>query len=186
MIVGFPEGPLTWEVNSMAGRTNRSPEAERLRTGSTLRILGAGVIIFGIWAVIKPAIIAVAAPALSGGYNLPPEDRTAAGVIGVVVLGAVIILLRLYVGLSAWREGSGTPQGRGYVIWAAIMLLFSILMFCGLLFFIFRIDSFNLSDTDITLDTLASALVDITSNIILLELIWNAVKLKRLNKRKGG
>ena len=168
----------------MKGKTKLSPEAERLRTGSTLRILGAGVIVFGVWAVLKPALIAVAAPALSGGYNLSPENRSAAGVIGTVVLGAVIILLRLYVGISAWKEGSGTPQGRGYVIWAVIMLLSSFLLFAGLTIIgLHYYESVEL-EADITLDTFASLLVDITSNIILLELIWNAGKMKRLNRRK--
>ena len=170
----------------MRGKSMLSPEAERLRTGSTLRILGAGVIVFGIWAVLKPALIAVAAPALSGGYNLSPENRTAAGVIGTVVLAAVIILLRLYVGLSAWKEGSGTPQGRGYVILAVIILLSSFLLFAGLTIIGLHYYESVEVEADITLDTFASLLVDITSNIILLELIWNAGKMKRLNKRKGG
>ena len=162
-----------------------SPEAERLRTGSTLRILGAGVIVFGIWAVLKPALIAVAAPALSGGYNLSPENRTAAGVIGTVVLAAVIILLRLYVGLSAWKEGSGTPQGWGYVVWAVIMLLFSLLLFTGIVLIAIHFNQFVELGSTVTLDTFASLLVDITSDIILLELIWNAGKMKRLNRQKG-
>lgn len=182
----------------MKGKTKLSLEAERLRTGSTLRILGAGVIIFGVWAVVKPALIAVAAPTLNGGYNLSPENRTAVGVIGMVVWAAVVILLRLYVGLSAWKEGSGTPQGWGYVIWAVFILLSGFLLFAVLLFLVFRFDvsveakssatvvSFASLMVNITSDTLASLLVDITSEVILLELIYNAGKMKRLNRQKGG
>lgn len=173
----------------MAGRTKLSPEAELLRTGSTLRILGAGVIVFGLWSVVRPILITVAVPTLQGGYNLSPEDRTVSALISMVVWTAVIILLRLHVGLSAWREGSGTPQGWGYVIWAVIMLLFNILTFAGLAFVILRFNSsFEIGSLEsiLTLDTFASLLVDITSTLVQVELIWNAVKLKRLNKRKGG
>ena len=169
----------------MARRTAFSPEAERLRTGSTLRTLGAGVIVFGIWAVIKPVLIAVAVPTLSGGYNQPPEDRTVSSVIGVQIWAAVIILLRLYVGQSAWKEGSGTPQGLGYVIWAVIMLLFSLLLFTGIVLIAIHFNQFVELGSTVTLDTFASLLVDITSDIILLELIWNAGKMKRLNRQKG-
>ena len=179
----------------MKDKTTMSPEAERLRTGSTLRILGAGVIIFGVWAVVKPALITVAAPTLSGGYNLPPENRTAVGVIGLVVWAAVVILVRLYVGLSAWKEGSGIPQGWGYVIWAVLILLSGFLLFAVLLFLFLHFDVFVEAKTkvtpatlmaDFTSDAFASLLVDITSNVILLELIYNAGKMKRLNRRKGG
>ena len=169
----------------MKDKTTMSPEAERLRTGSTLRILGAGVIIFGVWAVVKPALIAVAAPTLNGGYNLSPENRTAVGVIGLVVWAAVVILVRLYVGLSAWKEGSGTPQGWGYVVWAVIMLLFSLLLFTGIVLIAIHFNQFVELGSTVTLDTFASLLVDITSDIILLELIWNAGKMKRLNRQKG-
>ena len=169
----------------MAVGTKLSPEAERRRTGNNLRILGVGVILFGLWSILKPALIAVAAPALRGGYNLSPEDRTAATVIGIVVCAAVIILLRLHVGLSAWREGSGIPQGRGYVIWAVLMVLFNVLLLGGILLLTIRFQPFDELNAAAALDTFASLLVDTTSDIILLELIWNAVKLKRMNRREG-
>lgn len=160
-------------------------ESERIRAGNSLRILGTGVIVFGLWSVVKPALIAVAAPSLQQ-VDLPDEESlifiaVAMAVTALIVLGDVF--LRFYIGFSARGEGQGENRGWRYIVLASMILLCNVLLWIVLpiLRICFHVDL----EYSLTLDALASFLVELTSNVILAELIYNAVKLKRLNGRKG-
>ena len=112
--------------------------------------------------------------------NVPDDFRVRA--ILYSIFGSIILfdfLLRLYVGLSARAEGFGKKKGYAYIVVAfliAIASLFSIVM-------IF----FDIRFTGVTslMELIVSIIVEITSAVVMIELIAAAFTVKKLNRELG-
>ena len=138
---------------------------------NTLVVVGAGVIAFGVWSVIKAVMdAAVNIETLlvtRSGERLSP----AAFWIALAVIVAIELALRVYVGRSAIAEGRGVKKGALYIVLAILMGLISLLsvvvvpMAAGL-------------DSSV-LQTAAARVVELTSGVTILEMAVAAIRVKR-------
>ena len=85
-------------------------DIELRRCRSTLRIVGTGVIAFAVWAALKPFLILLMVPTGTVDstlfQELPLSDKIIA-VFMILLLEALVIGFRLYLGFSARAEGLG-------------------------------------------------------------------------------
>lgn len=99
---------------------------------SELILSGVGAILLGIWAFIKAILnILFAADYLQrvfGFDSFAPELKTAELFLWVL-MGFAGMLLYLYVGTSAVREGRTGKRQRGYLVLAAVILVVNVLLF---------------------------------------------------------
>ena len=160
-------------------------EETQLRRGqNTLFILGGGVITFGVWSVVKSIMYFLVDPS-SYFYmkDLPQEFRLLALVIMYGIVALIVGLdvgLRLYVGLSARAEARGKKKSRAYIRVAAVMAAANLLLFLGAL-----VSAILNADNAFRnlLDTLVSAVVDVTALITLIELVFTARRVQQLRKQ---
>lgn len=159
-------------------------EVKLRRYQNLLTISGLGVIAFSLWSIMKSFLFIflrneVFTEALKM-KNVPDDFRVRA--ILYSIFGSIILfdfLLRLYVGLSARAEGFGKKKGYAYIVVAfliAIASLFSIVM-------IF----FDIRFTGVTslMELIVSIIVEITSAVVMIELIAAAFTVKKHNRELG-
>lgn len=147
---------------------NNDPRQIRIRKyRSILRSIGAGIVVFSAWSVIK-----------SAGLTLVDPDNSFEAV--TVLLLALDMLMRIYVGRSAIAVGNGQKRGKAYIIFAVFMLAGSafVLAFLGLI----------LAHPEITgrvNGLYTSMFIEITSDVLIAEMIIVSGKLKKA-ERCGG
>lgn len=173
---------MTCEGRRQPGRKDGGSVEEKLRRyQNTLVIAGTGVIVFGIWSVVK-VILAI--------FLMPPwyeellksarENQVDIQMIKwfLVIMPVLSLLLRLYVGGSARAEGLGRRSGRGYLAVGILLSLFALLNL------IYDGAVFDLAADDLV-DQVAQTLLDLTSLSALLEVIVSGFRVKTLARRLG-
>jgi hypothetical protein len=98
-------------------------------------------------------------------------------VITALAIMSVDLIPRLYVARKARREGLGEDQGRGWIIWAVILLVFWIVLD------IIEITGLPGQIKDAAkgpLDSIVTLAVDLTATVILGELCFTAFRVKKL------
>jgi hypothetical protein len=156
-------------------------ETELRRGQNTLFILGGGVITFGLWSVVKSIMYLMVNPfQYFRSDDVPQEFQL---IVMAVVYGIAALLvgldvgLRIFVGLSARAEARGKKKSRAYIIVAAVMAAGNLLLFLGTLLLAATTPD---AVTGNLLDTLVSAVVDVTALITLFELVFTARRVQRL------
>ena len=189
------------EIMALLNEADLAQQAEKMRLRkdeNTLTVVGSGVILFGVWTVVKmvlqeinrfPEFMAeLGADELGfeetglADLGLDPNLLAMAVAFTVVIIVYLMDLgLRVFVGLSARAEGRGRPQGRLYLILAGLLLVLS-----GLSFVSYVITYF--SHSEYVVDADAAILVELTSFITLLQMIISAVRVRRarrMEKKRG-
>ena len=148
-----------------------------------LYVGGKGVIIIGLWSVIKVVIGLL----LGTGSSVFGEARASFGeqtaLMLTLFLGGVILiialLLHLYVGINAVRAAEGKPCKKGYAAGAVFMLLLSLLSLIAYK------DMFTEGSSIYT--TLAGILMDLTTAYLFLIVIVSTGRIRKagnsVNKR---
>ena len=140
---------------------------------NVLNIAGTGVMLFGIWSVIKTYTTFFEAPAkmFEGIDELSEMDMTE-----IILLSCTLamvlsfdLLIRLYVGLKSRAESKGKKAGSLYLL---VTIFLSI---ASLGFFILEVFSFVGQPE---LSTIAEMIVELTSLIIQIELLISAIRIK--------
>ena len=156
-------------------------ETELRRGQNTLFILGGGVITFGLWSVVKSIMYLMVNPfQYFHSDDVPQEFQL---IVMAVVYGIAALLvgldvgLRFFVGLSARAEARGKKKSRAYIVVAAVMAAGNLLLFLGTLLLTATTPD---AVTGNLLDTLVSAVVDVTALITLFELVFTARRVQRL------
>lgn len=164
---------------------------------NTLIIVGIGTVVFGIWTVVKYAgIMLMRRGVILAEFRKSPEFEAIAkqGVtdtlifnimFGMVLAGLILdLLFRLYIGASAVAEGRGTRRRKNgiYIFLATIMIIASI----ATMITSFR-TGFNTSDPDATKlfgeeSPLAAAIIEATSTIMLMQMVYSAHKVRKYNR----
>lgn len=163
-------------------------ETEFRRCRSDLSILGSGVIVFTVWELLKPLLIALLIPradtAVPTGAAAEQFSRGAilAFFFGLLLLFVLDVWLRFYIGKSARAEAAGKQKGNGYMVAAYALFTFQTLSFVITVVQLFRA---GLTEGSV-LDTAASLLVELSSAIIMGELAFTANKFKKLSKLNIG
>lgn len=150
-------------------------ERKMRRYQNLLTVSGLGVIIFGLWSVLKTILLLF----MKEGILSEIPDDTFVRVMFFLILGGILlvdVLIRLYVGLSARAEGFGKKKGYGYVIIAILMALASLTS----LVLIF----FDTNEQSIW-ELIVSVIVEATSLVVTIELLVAAFTVKKLKKELG-
>jgi len=156
-------------------------DTERRRCRITLSTLGTGVIAFGVWSVLKTYLYLWVDAYDFDKSALSPKDLkyfNIAVIIFVTVMLLVDFGLRSYVGLSARAVSMGKRKSIAYIVVAALMLASNI--FSWILVLMGRTSA--RLEKQSTLDFYVSTFVDLTSMAMLAELLYNALRLRRLEK----
>ena len=177
-------------------QARKTTEKELRHRRSTLRTFGTGMIVFALWSVIKPVLVALEVSPETGGTNVAAdldalsEALAEVGPFGWIAFAVIqlfilmIVGLRVYIGFSARAEGLGQRRGSLYVILAFLFFAVQAAIFAAIVFFLFEI---GIGDGSL-LETAASLIVDLTSMVTTGELAFTAVAVKRLDRqpRQGG
>lgn len=150
-------------------------ERKMRRYRNLLTVSGLGVIIFGLWSVLKTILLLF----MKEGILSEIPDDTFVRVMFFLILGGILlidVLIRLYVGLSARAEGFGKKKGYGYVVIAILMALASLTS----LVLIF----FDTNEQSIW-ELIVSVIVEATSLVVTIELLVAAFTVKKLKKELG-
>lgn len=161
-------------------------QASLRKNQNTLYILGASVVIFGIWTIIKFFLsYYLGEGPLAEILHTTSQDSglsETAIYLGMMVFLLLDLLLRLFVGLSAMAEGQGRKKGRLYVVFAWIMTVFGALSVVLALAGIFMGDWIS-SESESLSDSIISLIIEFTAFIIILDLSFSAVRVKKLQKQ---
>ena len=150
-------------------------EIKMRRYQNLLTVSGLGVIIFGLWTVLKTILLLFLQEDMLD--DLP--DGLFYRVLFFTLVGGVLLidfLIRLFVGLSARAEGFGKKKGYGYIV-VAILIAIASLASLVLIFF-------DIADRSI-LELIVSFIVEATSMIATVELLVAAFTVKKLKKELG-
>lgn len=160
-------------------------DIELRRRRINLSTLGTGVVAFGVWNVLKTMLYIFASP-VSFVYV---DDAAAYGavvsLISYALLGLLLALdlsLRLYIGLSARAEGRGRRKGSGYIIAAAALFAMTAASYVAA----WVTHSNTRLENQAALDYYVSMFVDITAMIMLGDLLYTAIRARKLEKQMGG
>ena len=150
-------------------------ERKMRRYQNLLTVSGLGVIIFGLWSVLKSILLLF----MKEGILSEIPDDTFVRVMFFLILGGILlvdVLIRLYVGLSARAEGFGKKKGYAYVIIAILMALASL---TSLVLIFFDTNEQSLWEL------IVSVIVEATSLVVTIELLVAAFTVKKLKKELG-
>ena len=162
---------------------HNDPAAIRLRRDeNTLVVVGGGVILFGVWSLVKALLYMI-----SDRTNIIEEisinEIGTAGVI--VVIGAVFLILmadlavRLYVGRAARAEGRGHRKSPLYLVLTGLMVLGSLIT----LFILFR---YGKAAADDIPDMIISSIIELTSVVLECEMIYAGIRVRKARYPESG
>jgi len=158
-------------------------ETELRRRRINLLTLGAGVIAFGIWSVLKTYLYIMVDP-IPMEFDVPEQFQKKALIVAYVMVTVILLFdlgLRSYIGLSARAEGLGKKKGNAYIVVTAMMLIVNIAAWIVYLFL------YNYDDGhEALMDYVVSLVVDFTSIVILAQLLYNAILVRRLSRELEG
>ena len=150
-------------------------EIKMRRYQNLLTVSGLGVIIFGLWSVLKTFLLLFMRDEVSG--VLPSDPLTRA--MTLATIGALLlidIVIRLFVGISARAEGFGKKKGYAYIVFAVLMVITSTTALV--------MAFFDASYKSIT-ELIVAVIVEVTSLIVTIELLVAAFTVKKLKKELG-
>jgi hypothetical protein len=148
------------------------------RNQNYLILIGMGVILFGIWSLIKTVLfLALGSDMLAEYYNLMEKIGLTAfqGTAVMLLLVVAELCVRLYVGLYACREGFGEKQGNLYVAMAVCLTVVHAVTIVGSILTGLRLYASPL-------EAATSLLMELISFITLLELINSVTKVRWFGK----
>ena len=160
-------------------------EKELRRKQVTLVTLGTGVILFGVWSVVKSLLYFRTNLFKDLDTQVEPELLPYIKLVTVVIVALFVLAdlgIRLKIGRRARAEGMGRRQKNGYLILAALIVLVNII---GDLLGVCYIVKNGVPEQS-GLDYVVSVLVDLSSTILLAELIITALRVRKLRAMSGG
>ena len=160
-------------------------------------VSGGGVIIFGVWSVVKAILFFIVSPAEQFQSIYSDEDAQELYDIGfsntdaslfifvaILIILIVDLLLRFYVGRSAILVGRRMRKKE--IMYIVIAIFLGLVLFAG--FFariLFAQDYIAGVKTTAWSTGNVSSIVDLTSLLALIELIVSSFKVRRLRKELG-
>lgn len=159
----------------------RTIQKELRRNQYTLIITGAGVIIFGVWSLVKTLLLMVFAPSYMHTYFNPEDiwsDKLVMTIIYIIVVLISIIglLIQLYIGRSAIKEARGKRKRSLYLVIAVIEMFFLAVSILSTLFFLGSTEQY-------LLNSIVSMFIDFTLFVIFLELFISSRRLRKIRKQ---
>lgn len=149
------------------------------RYNSNIRLSGRFFIFFGLWSVIRTIIMFTMNSNIKSAAFADAEidegDELLFSVILIIVFAVIFMFImgfHLFVGICAIRYSRGKSKNPVFLILAAINIV--IVLICLPL---------NLDTTYYGIaSVVASTVVDLTMVFLLFDMIWSAIKVRRLNR----
>ena len=165
-------------------------QTELIKHRHTLAVVGLGAIAFGIWSLIKSILYFVLVEpifdTISSNYDDLSNSKYEAWVLVAITFAIVVMfvlidmLLRWKVGRKAMAVSRGDKEpGVGFFILSSILLLMDM---AELIMGALSIAGIIPSDEDIT-DQISTLLVDFTSVVMLIEMLFAAIMIRKLVKK---
>ena len=155
------------------------PESIKFRRDSnTLVILGIGVIMFAFWSIIKLLM------QLLLNIKIFPEDLEKEygpfiiliSMVVLVIIMAVDVLIRLFVGLRACRDGRGVKVSKAYLIFNVLLIMGSLVS----VFFVLQ--SIESAEGDF-IDNYIGLLMELSSLFVSVEVLLAGISVRRYRRR---
>ena len=160
-------------------------EKELRRKQVTLVTLGTGVILFGVWSVVKSLLYFRTNLFADLDTQVEPELLPYIKLATVVIVALFVLAdlgIRLKIGRRARAEGMGRRQKNGYLILAALIVLVNI---TGDLLGVYYIVKNGVPEQSGP-DYIVSVLVDLSSTALLAELIITVLRVRKLRAMSEG
>ena len=151
-------------------------EAEKRRREINLITIGTGVILFGLWTVIKIALSNILIGIKIDGVM--SDDLILLINIVLWVFVGIDFLARCYIGFSARAEGKGKHKSIIYLILTGLMIASYSAMIP------LEFSAIFTSGEDM-LNMIITIGIDITSIAFMIELMINSIGLRRIKKLQG-
>ena len=176
--------------------TKNEPEQVKLRRDqNTLRIVGTGTIVFGVWSFVKAfgvifsrrtqIVAEIIEDGIQNNYDFSdvPEGLIIKMVLLFVGIGlAADMVARLYVGLSAIAAGRGKHKSILYIVITAIMILFSLMTLISVPDSSVEADYISLNGVGQE-GTLSAIIIELTSTIMMTEMLVAAIRVRKLTRQ---
>ena len=171
---------------------DNSPESVRLRKSqNTLIVVGAGIMMFGLWTVVKslgmvfldPEILMADARTIAAGSGGLVTERLLFTAMLVVVAVYLFFGLtaRCIIGFSAIAEGRGRRRGKVYLPLTVVFIILNILEInAGVLRAVFG----NVAETVPGNSLLVSLIIELTSMIMMVQLLSAVRHVRKFEKAK--
>ena len=173
---------------------NDDKEIRLRRYRDALAITGGAVIAFSVWDVVKfliglflgeERLTEIVRAVVEDMEPQDAEEKRLIMIFAMVVtmtlillICAAIILYHLYIGLSAYRAGHQTAkrEKKMYLVWTAVNVLFSVV------YFVPNAKGYLVTERDSWSVGLATLLVELTSLLNYLNLLYVAYRIRGLRK----
>lgn len=171
---------------SIFEREEKAAEIKFRRLGNVLSTSGFGVLMFGLWSIIRTLLqsffgsngISEAADEAAGTAAEVPDSLSGVVLVFIIVLAAFVaaeVGARIYVGISARSDSKGKKKSIAYLIVAGILIAFSAV---NLVFNIFTLNYQN----SFVFDTIITLILDGSSLIVLIELFVTGIRFRKMRK----
>ena len=151
----------------------------------SLVTLGVGVILFGVWSVIKSLLYFRTGLFDDLDTQVEPEQLLFVKLVTVAFVALIVFAdlgFRLKIGLRARAEGMGRRQKSGYLVLAALIVLFNLAVELLSISFVVK----NGLSGQSYIEYAVSMLVDLSSTVLLIELIVTVLRVRKLSALSEG
>lgn len=135
---------------------------------------GTGLMFFGLWTFIK-FFLTIVFLGVEYDDNTSDEVKLIATIITIIAV-AIVSALFCYVGLSARAEGKGKKKSVMYLIVNGFLLFFHIL--------IIILEAAALLFGENILTIIITMIIDATAAVLMLEVMINSIKLRKIRRHK--
>lgn len=177
---------------------NSAKEIELRRRQNTLIIVGAGTILFGVWSIVKTLglfyfdkarrMTALKTMIEANGAEWKDSYYTLAIILAVIILTWDLIF-RTFIGWAAISAGHGKNRSILYIIIACLMLWSSVWTITGLsadyVNYLTQITA-EIPETQMKEPSLSAIIIEITSFIMLVEMVHAAIRVRKLTAEMSG
>ena len=160
-------------------------EKKLRRSQVSLVTLGFGVILFGVWSVIKSLLYFRTGLFDDLDTQVEPEQLLFVKLVTVAFVALIVFAdlgFRLKIGLRARTEGMGRRQKSGYLVLAALIVLFNLAVELLSISFVVK----NGLSGQSYIEYAVSMLVDLSSTVLLIELIVTVLRVRKLSALSEG
>lgn len=166
-----------WYHPSMT--TSMTQEARIRRLRDTLFIAGGAVIAFSVWALAKTALLLFISndEQLSSSFGITGDVPAWIVITVALVFLTIDLVFRGYVGLSARAEGRGKKKGPFYLIVATLAAIGNATSAFGA--------AFGTAMAASVFDAVVTIVIEATSLIALILVIYCSIRLRSLRKAAG-
>ena len=160
-------------------------EKELRRSQVSLVTLGSGVILFGVWSVIKSLLYFQTGLFNDLDKQVEPELLPTIKFITIALVALIVLVdlgFRLKIGRRARAEGMGRRQKSGYLILAVLIVLVNLAVE---VFSLYNLVNNGLAEQS-AFESTVTLVVDLSANILLIELIVTALHVRKLRAMSEG